>query len=273
MTLHAVARLRAESLAHSPTRPRLDRGEPRKERCADCRLIPSHCMCALRPVVPTRAGFCVLMAEFEALKPSNTAWLIADVVPDTVAFAWSRTEVQPALLALLADPQWRPVVVFPGEFAEAARVITVLDADRDPFDPGTAGLTAPASTTAATGPTTTPATAPRPLFILLDGTWSEARKIFRKSPYLNALPVLSLHPEQLSRYRLRRSSHAHHFCTSEVAALCLALAGELHAAHTLEAYLDVFSHRYLQARQSLPADGDDAAHQRLRGLALAHAVR
>jgi DTW domain-containing protein YfiP len=267
MTLHAVARLRAESLAHSPTRPRLDRGEPRKERCADCRLIPSHCMCALRPVVPTRAGFCVLMAEFEALKPSNTAWLIADVVPDTVAFAWSRTEVPPELLTLLADPQWRPVVVFPGEFAEAARVITVLDAgsDADASEAAPTQATAPSSTT--------PAAAPRPLFILLDGTWSEARKIFRKSPYLNALPVLSLHPEQLSRYRLRRSSHAHHFCTSEVAALCLALAGELHAAHTLEAYLDVFSHRYLQARQSLPADGNDAAHQRLRALALGRPAR
>ncbi len=41
----------------------------------------------------------------------------------------------------------------------------------------------------------------RPLFILLDGTWSEARKMFRKSPYLEHLPVLSLAPEQLSRYK------------------------------------------------------------------------
>jgi DTW domain-containing protein YfiP len=80
--------------------------------------------------------------------------------------------------------------------------------------------------------------------------------------------VLSLHPGQLSRYRLRRSTHAHHFCTSEVAALCLALAGDLHAAQTLEAYLEVFSSRYLRARQSVPPDPDDAAHQRLRALSL-----
>lgn len=237
---HAVSRLRATCLAHSATRPRLDRDGPRKVRCAGCRLVPSHCLCALRPVVPTHAGLCLLMAEFEPLKPSNTGWLIADVVPDTAAFAWSRLQVDPGLLALLADPQWQPYVVFPGEFAAPERVVT----DLQPAAPGQ-----------------------RPLFILLDGTWSEARKIFRKSPYLAALPVLSLQPEQLSRYRLRRSIHAHHFCTSEVAALCLALAGDTHAAHTLEAYLDVFSHRYLSARQSVPPDPHDAAHRRLQELA------
>lgn len=239
---HAVARLRASCLATSLTRPHLDRGEPRKVRCPRCRLIPSHCLCALQPVVPTRAGFCLLMAEFEPLKPSNTGWLVADVVPDTRAFGWSRVAVDPALLALLDDPQWQPVVVFPAEFAAPERVVTDL------------------------APMEDAASAPRPLFILLDGTWSEACKMFRKSPWLNRFPVLSLHPDQLSRYRLRRSTHAHHFCTSEVAALCLAMAGDTHAAQVLEAWLDVFSSRYLRARQSVPADADDDAHQRLRAL-------
>jgi hypothetical protein len=209
-------------------------------------------MCALRPVVPTRAAVCLVMAEFEPLKPSNTGWLIADVVPDTAAFGWSRMAVDPALPALLADPQWQPYVVFPGEFAAPERVVTELlsggldvGADANDVQQGN-----------------------RPLFVLLDGTWSEARKIFRKSPYLNRFPVLSLRPGQLSRYRLRRSTHEHHFCTSEVAALCLALAGDLHAAQTLEAYLDVFSNRYLGARQSVPPDMGDAAHRRLRDLAL-----
>jgi len=241
---HAVARLRTACLTNNTARPYLDRGSPRKERCAGCRLPPSHCMCALRPVGPTRAGVCLVMAEFEPLKPSNTGWLIADVVPDTFAFGWSRLQVDPVLLALLDDPQWQPYVVFPGEFAPPDRVVTELV----PVEPDDG------------------APAPRPLFVLLDGTWSEARKIFRKSPYLNRFPVLSLQPEQLSRYRLRRSSHEHHFCTSEVAALCLALAGDLHAAQTLEAYLEVFSNRYLRARQSLSPDAQDDAHQRLRDL-------
>ena len=236
---HAVSRLRAACLAHSETRPRLDRGDPRKERCPGCRLVPSHCMCAWRTSVPTRAGICLVMAEFEALKPSNTGWLVADVVPDTHAFAWSRTHVDPGLPALLDDPRWQPVVVFPGEFAAPERVVTAL-APEDPTR--------------------------RPLFILLDGTWSEARKAFRKSPYLDRFPVLSLNPEQLSRHRLRRSWHEHHFCTAEVAALCLALAGDARAAQALEATLDVFSERYLRAKQSVMPDRDDANHRRLAAL-------
>jgi DTW domain-containing protein YfiP len=88
--------------------------------------------------------------------------------------------------------------------------------------------------------------------------------MFRKSPYLAHLPVLSLQPEHLSRYRLRRSKRDDHFCTSEVAALCLELAGYTHAAHTLDAYLDVYTHHYLRAKQQLPLHPDDAVYAQLR---------
>ena len=94
----------------------------------------------------------------------------------------------------------------------------------------------------------------------------EARRMFRKSPYLDTLPVLSLRPEQSSRYRLRQSADAAHLCTLEVAALCLALAGEERAAQVMEAYLDVFTHHYLQAKNQRPVDPGDALHQRLHGL-------
>ena len=251
---HAVSRLRSARLARS-SKPFLARGGARGERCAGCRLVVKHCLCALRPAVATRAGMCLIMADIEPLKPSNTGWLIADVVADTFAFGWARTVVDPALLALLADPQWQPYLVFPGEFVAADRLVTDT-------------LSAPPQAQASSGGQG----GKRPLFVLLDATWPEARKMFRKSPYLNHLPVLSLKPEQLSRYRLRRSQREEHLCTSEVAALCLELAGEPHAAQTLEAYLDVFTTHYLQAKQQLPVDADDAAHQRLRGLRLPGAV-
>lgn len=249
---HAVSRLRTERLARS-AKPFLARGGQHGTRCAGCRLVPSHCLCALRPAVPTRAAVCLLMADIEPLKPSNTGWLIADVVADTFAFGWARTLVDPALLAMLADPQWQPYVVFPGEFVAPERVLTQL-------------LPSRVEAEAAGGKHG--AEGKRPLFVLLDATWPEARKMFRKSPYLNHLPVLSLQPDQLSRYQLRRSRRDDHFCTSEVAALCLELAGESLAAQTLEAYLDVFTHHYLQAKNQLPTDLEDAAHQRLRGLGL-----
>ncbi len=235
---HAVSSLRTERLARS-AKPFLARGGIKGERCPGCRLVPSHCICALLPEVPTKVGMCLLMADIEPLKPSNTGWLIADVVPDTFAFGWARTEVDPALLALLADPQWQAFVVFPGEFVEPERVVADL---------------------------TDLPTGQRPLFIFLDATWPEARKMFRKSPYLNRLPVLSLAPEQVSRYQLRRSKRDDHFCTSEVASLCLELAGEVQAADTLQAYLDVYTHHYLQAKHQLPPDLQGPAHERWQGL-------
>ncbi|MDP3606082.1 MAG: DTW domain-containing protein [Polaromonas sp.] len=223
--------------------------------------------------------------------------MVADVVADTFAFGWARTGVDPALIALLADPQWQPYLVFPGEFVDSARVVTQLikPSEAPPQFPAgpPQGELAPSGLVPAApnlleqvwtgdrseasgerrparcsdprsggawGPSTLP------LFVLLDATWPEARKMFRKSPYLDKLPVLSLQSKQLSSYKLRRSQRDEHFCTSEVAALCLALAGEAHAAEVLEAYLDVFTDHYLKAKQQQPVDADDAAHQRLRAL-------
>jgi hypothetical protein len=267
---HAVSHLRTERLARS-AKPFLARGGPHGARCAGCRLVPSHCICALRPRVPTRAGVCLIMADIEPLKPSNTGWLIADVVPDTAAFGWARTAVEPALLALLADPQWQPYLVFPGEFVAPERVVTTLiehnKARQFPAGPPQGELAPSGGSDPRSG-----GAWGRPLFVLLDATWPEARKMFRKSPYLDHLPVLSLQSDQISRYQLRRSRRDDHFCTSEVASLCLELAGETLAAQTLQAYLDVFTLHYLRAKNQLPIAPDEAAHARLRELRSLHAA-
>lgn len=108
---HAVARLRAERLARS-NKPFIARGS-RAVRCPDCRVIASHCLCAFKPKVTADAGMCLVMHDTEPLKPTNTGWLIADLVEDTSAFGWLRTDVDPRLLALLDDPKWQPYIVFP----------------------------------------------------------------------------------------------------------------------------------------------------------------
>jgi hypothetical protein len=231
---HAVARLRAERLLRC-RRPVRARGS-RAERCPHCRVPSAHCLCALRPRVPTRAGMCLLMHDVEPLKPTNTGWLVADVVPETSAFTWSRTEPDPRLLARLEDPRWQPYVVFPGGYADARRVVREVH----------------------------PAGGRLPLFVLLDATWREARRMFRRSPWLDQYSVLDCRPARPSRYRLRQARRDGHLCTAEVAALCLQLAGDDRAARALDAWLDLFIARYLQAKRHGAPTVTDEAHERLR---------
>ncbi|MBC8648011.1 DTW domain-containing protein [Pseudomonas sp. MTM4] len=230
---HAVARLREARLARS-AKPFVARGS-RTSRCPRCRVASSHCLCDWLPQVAANSAMCLIMHDIEPLKPSNTGWLIADIVADTYAFTWQRVGVDPALLTLLADPRYQPIVAFPGEYAEPERVVSEVEV----------------------------ASGKRPLFILLDATWTEARKMFRKSPYLNGLPVLSLQAEVVSRYRLRRSTRSEHLCTAEVAALCLGLAGDAQAACALDVWLDAFTDHYLGAKHHRTPDPDDATHRTL----------
>ena len=213
---NAVQRLREAAIARS-TRPFLARGA-RVKRCPSCLLALASCICARRPVLQAEVTFCLLMHSLEPLKPTNTGRLIAECLGDTQAFVWARTEVDPGLLALLADPRYQPYVVFPGEYALPDQPVC-----RDL--PASSGR--------------------RPLLIILDATWTQARKMFRKSPYLASLPVLSMETEQLSRYRLRRSTRDDHLCTVEVATACLGLAGDTQAARQLNQYFELFTDAYL----------------------------
>ncbi len=57
----------------------------------------------------SKSRFCLLMFDTEPMKPSNTGRLIADILPDTVAFQWSRTEPSLDLLDLVQNrtiSQW-----------------------------------------------------------------------------------------------------------------------------------------------------------------------
>lgn len=87
------------------------------------------------------------------MKPSNTGRLIADILPDTAAFQWSRTEPPQALPSLVASDDYQPMVVFPASYAGDSRQVLA-----------------------------SPPTGKPPLFIMLDGTWTEARKMFPQKP-------------------------------------------------------------------------------------------
>jgi DTW domain-containing protein YfiP len=83
---------------------------------------------------------------------------------------------------------------------------------------------------------------------MLDGTWTEARKMFRKSPYLDALPVISVDLSRVSAYRLREAHADGQYCTAEVAIALLDLAGDTAAAGALGNHFSCFRERYLAGK-------------------------
>ena len=223
MRLHAIHQLYKQRLSQS-TRPYLARGSSIK-RCLNCMLLPYLCLCSFKKTVQTNSAFLLLMYDDEILKPSNTGRLIADIIPDTFAFIWSRTNPKQEMLTLIKDPKWFPIVIFPEEYCQQQNLIKHF-----------------------------PKTDKRPLFILLDGSCAQAKKMFRKSPYLNDFPVLSFSPETLSRYLVRKASKENQLATAEVAGRALEFMGEQKNAQSLDLLFETFKENYLigKERKQLP---------------------
>ena len=218
---NSVLVLRAQQISES--RREFNARGGKMDRCERCLIAKHYCICDGVEPADSKAAVCLLMYHNESFKPSNTGRLIAEIIPDNHAFRWDRTDPDDKLLALLNDPQYQPMVIFPAtDVEDTARVITDVQ----------------------------PQSNKRPLFIFLDGTWREAKKMIRKSPYLDELPVLSITAEKLSDYRLRVAPHAHQLGTAEVAIMVLALAGEVDAATKLEQHFMKFRDAYLLGKRN-----------------------
>jgi len=71
-------------------------------------------------------------------------------------------------------------------------------------------------------------------FILIDGTWHEARKIHQRSPYLQKVRRVGLTPSGTSRYNLRKNQKEACLCTAECVIEVLRSTGNSAAADQLE---------------------------------------
>ena len=217
---NSVLALRAQQISES--RREFNARGGKMDRCEQCLIAKHYCICEGAEYASCDAAVCLLMYHNESFKPSNTGRLIAEIVPDNHAFRWDRTSPDPALLALLNNDKYQPFVIFPAEDVETDRVVTQVE----------------------------PVAGKTPLFIFLDGTWREAKKMIRKSPYLDNLPVLSITAQKLSDYRLRVAPHAHQLGTAEVAIMVLALANEVDASTKLEQHFIKFRDAYLLGKRN-----------------------
>jgi DTW domain-containing protein YfiP len=222
--INTVHILRKQQLALS-TKEFKARGYKVK-RCEHCLIPEKKCICAQRPSIFSHSAFCMVMYKSEYYKPTNTGKLIADVIPDNYAFKWNRVDPDPALIELLKNPKYAPILVFPQQYAEAERCINT-----------------PKDLVAIQQGKT-------PLFVMLDGTWREASKMF-KSPSFSHLPVLGIQPEKASYYQLREAAHEHQLCTAEVAIEVLKMTNDNLASEALKEYFHQFKKAYIAGKAHL----------------------
>lgn len=159
--------------------------------CSGCARPASVCVCASVVRVTTRTRVVILQHPRERDVPIGTARLAELGLPNAERHVGVDFSSSERLHAILGDRAAPPILLWPGD--------------------GAANL--------AEAPPAGPVT-----LIVIDGTWSQAKKLVRRNPALAALPRFALAPGQPSRYRIRREPALH--CVSTIEAIALAL-GEL----------------------------------------------
>lgn len=152
--------------------------------CSRCRRPETVCYCEHVTRVETASRIVILQHPRESDVAIGTARMASLCLASAelhVGIHWSGTA---ALERALSDPNRPAVLLYP-----AAGAIDVMRT-----------------------PPTTPVT-----LIVLDGTWSQTRKLLRRNPELAALPRYAFSPPAPSEYRIRKEPDEH--CVSTIEAL------------------------------------------------------
>jgi len=168
-------------------------------RCPRCLLLQRVCLCATIPTVVTRTRIVIVRHHLERWRSSNSGRLAHLALPNSEIVDHGGT-TGVAVLPPLAGA-W---LMFP----EGEPIIT------------------------------SPVPPPRQL-IVLDATWSQARRMFRKLAGLRGLPILRLPDMPMPAARLRESPSPGRVSTIEAIARALRLIESEESAASLEALFAV----------------------------------
>lgn len=183
--------------------------------CSKCGLPIINCICSKTPKVTTKAKIWILSSEREFLRPSNTARLLKLInTESTEIFLWERTKEPKKLIENIKDEMYEVYLLFPAEGEMKDRRVEYKNTEKTPA------------------------------FIIIDGTWKEARKIIRKSEYLKDLKLVSLNPCHKSQYDLRKGAGEGDLCTIESAVEILKLSGEIGNSKLIGEFFNLFLKSY-----------------------------
>ncbi|MDP3151806.1 MAG: tRNA-uridine aminocarboxypropyltransferase [Archangium sp.] len=156
-----------------------------REICLRCRRPRTVCWCSAVTQVPNQTRVVFIQHPREAKVPISTCRMAHLSLPNSELHVGITAVGNKSLEALCARPG--VAVLFPSESA--------VDVD---------ALTVPPET-----------------LVVVDGTWSNAKKVVEKCPLLSRLPRLKFFPDQPGNYRIRKEPEAHCLATIEATAFVL----------------------------------------------------
>ncbi|PMM02599.1 DTW domain-containing protein [Vibrio kanaloae] len=177
-----------------------------QQACPSCGFT-HQCICHLIPSVESQIALVLLTHENELSRDTNTGKLLQQSLEQCESFVWQRKTPPADLISLLDDNTLQPFLLFPSEKSMECQQ-AVLNETNDQ----------------------------KPLFIILDGTWQEAKKMLNKSPWLKNIPQVHLDITSESSYTLRRNQDSGHLCTCEVGVELFKALGEEEPARLIDDY-------------------------------------
>jgi DTW domain-containing protein len=148
-------------------------------RCLVCRNCDVICYCAQIKPVRTHIQFVILIHRTEIKRSVATGRMTHLSLPDSVLFEGTDFSEHRKLNAIIEDPSNHPMLLYPG--ARAVNLTALQEPERQALLP--AGK--------------------KPVVILIDATWSHAKRIRRMSTNLHRLPQIAFSPTKPSMFRVR----------------------------------------------------------------------
>lgn len=186
-----------------------------KKQCLKCGLEYNNCICDYKIIINSGAEIWLLTHMNELERTNNTGRLIENAINTTKVFKWERTVQNKELKKLIESNKYN--------------IYIIMAADREEEIKRKVNYKKNSKQT---------------VFLILDGTWKEVRKILRKTECLNDLPILSLDVDKKTEYELRRNSDDNHICTVEVGIELLNIIGEDENSQELYNYYKIFLEKY-----------------------------
>ncbi|MCV2402643.1 DTW domain-containing protein [Marinomonas sp. C2222] len=222
---HCVDTLREQCKLNS-MRPFHARGS-NLTRCRQCLMADFSCFCHLRKQQISPINFILIYHRDEIHKPTNSGRLIADLFPDnTQAFLWDRAGPPTDLLELLEREAGNCTILFPN--TETAQQ---QNRNNRKTPPDTRNEQS------------------KHTFIILDGTWKQASKMFHQSKWLSHIPHYEINEKAQRSFLVRHSEHQMQFATAEVTSMLLNALGHMESSEYLLEYYKEFNFRCLASRR------------------------